>query len=685
VTPPRSRPVRLGVAYYPEQWPEERWPVDAQLMAEAGIRFVRMAEFAWAKLEPRRGELDFDWLDRALSIVAENELDVVLGTPTAAPPAWLVAEHPDILPVDRDGRVFPFGHRRHYCPNNATYREETRRIVDALAARYGADERVIAWQIDNELSGRCYCPRCEVAFREWLEQRHGSLDELNVSWGTAFWSQTYGSWEEIGVPPAGDVPLPEGFMRASPSPAHALDYHRFCSDSFVQYQQLQIDVIRRHSELPITHNLMGFAFEEIDYQQLARDLDFLSWDNYPLLGRGDGWVDSALSCDAIRGLKDVPFWVMEQQVGPLGWETIRTPRRGQMRLHSYQVLAHGAEAISYFRWRSARFGTEQHWYGILDHDGRPNRRLQELTELARELEGLDGLLSGTVPDTQAAVVHDYDARFALEVQPTNPALAHVDAVRAHYGALRRQGVDVDLLAPAEDLSRYRLVVAPSLYLVDETLAGRLRSYVDGGGLLVLGPRSAFKDRTNAVPERPLPAWLDDLAGLEVSDIASFLDGRRVQLEPVEGMSPNAVFRGWFEELSLKGARPLYRYRDGDFTGSPAMALDDFGLGRVVYIGGVATDETLVDLYAWLMREAELDTFVAPADVEVVRLRKADGTKLLFLLNYSDEERMISVTGEPASHIDGTLEEGALVLRPYGVALLEARARVLVGEAGDPRG
>ncbi len=677
MTPPRSRPVRLGVAYYPEQWPEERWPVDARLMAESGIRVVRMGEFAWSALEPRRGSLEFGWLDRVLSLMAENGLDVVLGTPTAAPPAWLVAEHPDLLPVDRDGRVFPFGHRRHYCPNNATYREETRRIVGALAERYGADERVGAWQIDNELGGRCYCERCEAAFRARLEQRYGSLEKLNAAWGTAFWSQTYSSLQEVGVPPAGEVPLPEGFMRASPSPAHALDYFRFVSDSFVDYQRLQIDEIRRRSDHPITHNMMGFTFEELDYQKLARDLDFLSWDNYPLLHASDGWLDSALSCDAVRGLKDAPFWVMEQQVGPLGWETIRTPRRGEMRLHTYQMLAHGAEVVSYFRWRSARFGTEQHWYGILDHDGRPNRRLQELSQLAVELERLDGLLAETVPVAEAAIVYDYDARFALEVQPTNPALAHVDAVRAHYGALKRQGVGADLLAPTAQLSRYRLVVAPSLYVVDEAVADALRSYVEGGGLLVIGPRSAFKDRTNAVPERPLPAWLDELAGLEVSDIASFLDGRVARLESVEG-GGEAAFRGWFEELSLKGARPLYRYLDHDFAGTAAIAFNAFGAGRVVYIGGVAAEETLVDLYAWVAREAGLDTFVAPEDVEVVRLRSSESdTGLLFVLNYSGEQRVISVPGELASHLDGALEADSLVLEPYGVALLEAPAPALV--------
>ncbi len=639
--------------------------MDAGMMAEAGINVVRMAEFSWSTLEPQRGTVEFGWLDRAVSLMAEKGIDVVLGTPTAAPPGWLIAEHPDILRIDGDGRMFPFGHRRHYCPNNASYRQESRRIVAALAQWFGADERIGAWQIDNEFGERCFCPRCEAAFREWLEVRYGSLEQLNASWGTAFWSQSYRSWDHIPLPAAGDIPLPEGFMPASPSPGHALDYRRFASDSFVEYQQVP--------DLPITHNMRSFRFKELDFQKLARDLDFLAWDNYPLLNASEGWLEPALNCDAIRGLKDVPFWVMEQQVGPLGWETIRTPRRGQMRLHSYQMLAHGAEVVCYFRWRSARFGTEQHWYGVLDHDGRPNRRLRELGELAKELERIAGLLAGTVPAAQAAVVYDYDARFALEIQPTNPALAHVDTLRAHYGALRLQGIGVDVLEPTADLSPYRLVTAPSLYVVDEAVAAALRSYVEDGGLLVLGPRSAFKDRTNAVPEQPLPAWLDELAGLEVSDIASFLDGRTAQLEPVEGVgSADAAFDGWFEELTLKGARAVYRYRDHDFAGSPAIAINAVGAGRVVYIGGAATKETLAHLYAWLAREAGLDVFGAPEDVEVVRLRRPEsGSELLFLLNYAHAERTISIPGGLASHLDGALETESLVLGPHGVALLEA--------------
>jgi beta-galactosidase len=670
LTPPRSRPVRLGVAYYPEQWPEERWPVDARMMAEAGIRVVRMAEFSWSTLEPQRGAFEFGWLDRAVSLMADKGIDVVLGTPTAAPPGWLTAERPDILRVDGEGRVFPFGHRRQYCPNNATYHAETRRIVAVLAERYGADERVAAWQIDNEFGERCYCPRCEAAFRRWLEERYGTLEQLNATWGTAFWSHTYRSWDHIPLPAGGDVPLPEGFMNASPSPAQALDYRRFASDSVVRYQRLQIEEIRRHSDAPITHNMRSFRFKELDFQELARDLDFLAWDNYPLLNASDGWLEPALNCDAIRGLKNVPFWVMEQQVGTLGWETIRTPRRGQMRLHTYQMLAHGAEVVCYFRWRSARFGTEQHWYGVLDHDGRPNRRLRELSGLTQELGGITALLAGAVPAAQAAVVYDYDARFALEIQPTNPALAHVDNLRAHYGALRRLGLGVDVLAPTDDLSSYSLVAAPSLYVIDENVAAALRSYVEAGGLLVLGPRSGFKDRTNAVPERPLPAWLDELAGLEVSDIASFLHGRAVEVEHVESGAV-VEFRGWYEELSLKGAGPVYRHRDHDFAGAAAVAINAVGVGRVVYIGGVATDDTLGELYRWLAREAALDVFDIPDDVELVRLRRpSSGAELLFLLNYAHEERAIAIAGAPASYLDGVLDAGRLVLGPHGAGLLE---------------
>ena len=332
---------------------------------------------------------------------------------------------------------------------------------------------------------------------------------------------------------------------------------------------------------------------------------------------------------------------MEQQVGPLGWETIRTPRRGQMRLHTYQMIGHGAEVVSYFA--GARPASGPSSTGTASSTTTAGRtaacgagRAGAGARASRRAARRD------VPAVQVAVVYDYDARFALELQPTNPALGHVDALRAHYGALKRQGVEVDLLAPTADLASYRLVVAPSLYVLDEDVAAALRSYVESGGLLVLGPRSGFKDRANAVPERPLPAWLDELAGLEVSDIASFLDDRHARSRA--STVPPGVSR-LVRGAQARGARPLYRYRDTDFAGSAAVAINAVGAGRVVYVGGVATDDTLDGLYAWLAREAGLDVFDAPADVEVVRLLEPEsGRELLFLLNYADEERKISIPG-----------------------------------------
>jgi beta-galactosidase len=681
--------IRLGAAYYPEQWPRERWPVDAELMAEAGLSLVRIGEFAWAQLEPAEGTFDFAWLDDGLEVFAAAGLSVVLGTPTAAPPAWLVERYPEILPRAPDGRVIGFGHRRHYCPNQPAFHDATERIVAALAERYGEDARVIAWQIDNELSGRCFCERCHRAFQDWLESRYSSLDELNERWGTAFWSQTYSSWRQIPLPALGPVPLPHGFLAQSPNPGLALDFRRFSSESMIRYLELQARVLRSRCapRQRITSNLMGFDFGEIDYHVLAEALDFVSWDNYPVLDREGRWSTAALSADAIRGLRDAPVWVLEQQVGPLGWEMLRTPRRGQLRLHAYQAIAHGAEAVVFFRWRTARFGTEQHWHGILDHDGRPRRRFRDVRCLAGELGRLEGSLAGAPRPADAAILDDYDSRFALQGQPTNPALRYEETIRRHYEGLRRLGLGVDLVSPAADLARYRLVVAAGLYVVGPALAARLASYVEAGGRLVLAPRSGVKDRWNAHPERPLPAWLDELTGLEISDYASLGDEARSAFAWENGGPPAGHFAGWWEELELKGARPIARYLDGEFAGTAAIAEREVGAGRVIYLAGAAEDSTLVELYRRLAAEAGLDVLELPDGVEAVRL---GGTSngLLFLLNHADDERIVELGAgrwrDLVAERDG---EGVIELPPFGVALVSepAPAALAPGRAEESVG
>ena len=659
---------RLGVAYYPEQWPRERWETDARLMAEAGIAVARIGEFGWARLEPRPGELEFDWLDDAIATLAGAGLEVILGTPTAAPPAWLVERHPEILPLRADG-VQPFGHRRHYCPNQPAFRAATERVVTELAERYGADERVVAWQIDNELGGRCYCDVCRAAFHAWLRDRYESLDVLNELWGTAFWSQVYSDWSQIPLPETATIP-PNGFLRNSPNPGLALDFRRFTSDSLIAFLRLQVAILRAHASpwQRITHNLMGFKFAEIDYHDLAGELDVVSWDNYPLLDPRGNWSTPALSADAMRGLKTGPVWIMEQQVGPLGWELLRTPRRGETRLLTWQAIAHGVELVSYFRWRTARFGTEQHWHGVLDANGRVGRRFEEVRRIAAEVAALDDALAGTRPEAEVAVLHDYDSRFALQVQPTNDALAFEDTLQRHYEALRRLGLGVDVVSPAADLSAYRLVVAPSLYVLDETVAAALAAFADAGGTVVIGPRSGVKDRCNAVPERPVPAWLDALAGLEVVDYASTTE-TTVRFGSSDGKIGGEL-HGWFEQLELRNAAPLALYEDGPFAGTAAVTSCRAGRGRAVYLAGAAAVPTLVDLYRAIGTQAGLPLLDVPEGVEVVPLVGESG-RLLFVLNHSDERRVVELAGgDWHDHVAGAAAGGRIVLDGLGIALVE---------------
>jgi beta-galactosidase len=648
--------VRLGVAYYPEQWPRERWELDASLMAEAGLSIARLGEFAWARLEPHRGGFNFDWLDEAVGILAARGLEVVLGTPTAAPPAWLIEEHPEILPVRADGRV-RFGHRRHYCPNQPAFHAATEAIVTALAQRFGRDARVLGWQIDNEFGGRCFCDTCADAFRGWLRERYGSLDALNLAWGTAFWSQTYDSWAQI--------PFPDPPPR-SPNPGLALDYRRFMSDSYVAYQALQTRILRSHCDARqfVTTNLMGFGFSELDYHELARDLDFVSWDNYPILDAKQRWTMPALSADAMRGLKHRAVWVMEQQVGPLGWEFLLTPARAQLRLWVFQAIAHGAEAVVFFRWRTARFGTEQHWHGIVDADGGTRSRYTQVADLSRELEPLAETLFGLESAARVAIVHDYDSRFATQVQPTHDSLGYEDVVHMHYAALKRLGVDVDVVSPSAELSRYRIVVAPNLRVVDETIAERLKAFVAAEGRLVLAPRAAVRDRFGAVPERPLPAWLDTLAGLRVTDYACLDDDVEARFGPTDGARAGGALHGWIEELDVSDAEVVARFLDGPFMGMPAVT----NLAGTTYIAGCADDATLTNLYRDLCARSGLSPIELPAGVEAVRCTNEE-RELLFFFNHTPNAQTIAVDSIRRDLLSGARIETTITIAGHDVAVL----------------
>jgi beta-galactosidase len=676
----------FGVDYYPEQWPEERWPEDARLMQRAGFNLVRLAEFAWSRLEPRADELCFDWLDRALEVLSRHGLRAVLGTPTASPPPWLCTAYPEIFRVREDGLRVTFGHRRQYCPNRPVYRHLSRRIVSALADHYHDHPAVTGWQIDNEFGDRCYCEACRAAFHAWLQRRYGSLEELNNAWGTIFWSQVYTDWSEI--------PLPLG-TGGVPNPGLDLDFRRFMSDSYVSYQQEQVDILRaRCPQHFVTHNFMGFGYDKINYFDLARGLDLVAWDNYPLTPwQEEPWADPAavaLSHDTVRGLKGRNFWVLEEQSGAGGWQTLGpAPRPGEVRLWAYQAIAHGADAIVFFRWRTARFGTEQYWHGILDHDARPRRRYDEVKRMGEELARLGRCLAGGEIRAEVALILSYDSRFAFQGQPHNPAFSYPGLLAAYYRALHRRNMLTDIVPPEADLSRYKIVFAPALHVVTPAMAENLRRYVCGGGTLLLTCRSGVKDASNAVVNLPLPGLLADLCGVEVEEYASLPAGSSQPLVFIlPGLAQNGhrpLARVWCDVLDVsshqnpdggRAAKPqvVACYTAAPYAGRPAITLNRAGEGRVIYVGTVGDDNLCQILVDWLTKEANLQPLLAtPAGVEVTARWYGERERLLFILNHRSEAIPL--------HLEGTYRDLVHKRVLSGLIELPAREVLILGEDG----
>ena len=659
----------FGVDYYPEHWPKERWPEDARLMAEAGFNVVRLAEFAWSKMEPHEGEYDFDWLDRTISILASHGIQVVLGTPTASPPPWLMSRHPDIFRVREDGLRVTFGNRREYCPNNLVYHDYSRRIVTQMAEHYAHHPAVIGWQIDNEFGDRCYCPACADTFQTWLRNRYTSLDDLNLKWGTVFWSHVYNDWSEI------PVPLTTG---GSPNPGLALDFYRFVSNSYVAYQQMQIDLLRNTCPQHfVTHNFMGLKYDHINYFDLACNLDLVSWDNYPRMQwTMKAQVDPskmALSHDTMRGLKHQNFWVMEQQAGQGGWEMVSvTPRPGELRLWAYQSIAHGADGIVFFRFRTARHGTEQYWHGLLDHDARPGRRYEEVKRMGAEIKRAGAKIAGSVVKPAVAMLLSYDSRFAFQIQGNNPQFNYADHFHQCYRALHRRHVPIDVIQPAADLSSYKLVIAPALHLVCESVARNLKHFVEAGGVLVLTPRTGVKDESNAVVNCRLPGLLAELAGVEVEEYDSLPPKTHNGLEfllPELATAHLPAANMWCDVLKPNGATVVARYTQDYYAGKPAITLNRFGQGQVLYVGTLG-DEVYETLTGWLLGLAGVRRLLAAPDGVEVTERWQGERRLLFVLNHTEREQEITLDCCYQDLLGGLMSlQGTLPIAPRDVLVL----------------
>ncbi|MFN3265219.1 MAG: beta-galactosidase [Deinococcales bacterium] len=579
---------KLAVCDYPEQVSPTDWQHFPAKMRQLGIEYVRIGEFAWSRLEPKREQFDFTWLDTAIETLHQHNLKVVLCTPTATPPAWLVQEQPSILPVGANGQVRGFGSRRHYDFASDVYWQETERIVTALAKRYGQHAAVVGWQTDNEYgchnTTHSYSTAALLKFRAWLEQKYTSLEKLNAAWGNAFWSQDYSAWSEIGLP---------NQTVTEPNPSHVLDFYRFSSQLVVRYNQMQTKILREHSPNRfVTHNFMLF-FGDFDHYAAAAHLDFVSWDNYPTGMLEMSWLPETeknrlarvghpdlvgFHHDLYYGLKQKPFWVMEQQCGQINWAPHNPlPATGAVTLWTLQAFAHGAQTVSYFRWQAAQNAQEQYHSGLLRHDSTPDRGFLEVERLAKNLPKL----SNAPKQTQVCLLHDYESLWAFDQQKHSANSSYWAQVLMYYSALRQLGLDVAVCHPMADLSSYALIVAPALILGSSQLAAHLEQYAQNGASVVLGARSGFKNQHGGVAA---PNHLARLAGVRIKNFDSLRQGVHSTLEAFEGSYKTHTWNESLEPLD-PDLRLLGTYFEDPLYSEIGLTYRAFSSGGgVMYIG-----------------------------------------------------------------------------------------------------
>lgn len=673
-----------GACYYPEHWPRERWPIDAALMREAGINVVRIAEFAWSKMEPRAGEYDWSWLDEIIGLLEAHDIKVVLGTPTATPPKWLMDRHPDLYMRDAEGHARGFGNRRHYCYNHAGYRQLAAGIVERMAQRYGRHANVVAWQIDNEFgctdTVRCYCDNCREAYQRWLQRKYGDVGKLNEAWGTVFWSHIYNCWDEVVLPAYTVFPMH--------NPGLHLDYMRFASDAVAEFQQVQVDVLRRLSpDKPITHNFMGY-FAEVDAYRLAEPLDFASWDNYPNLhfDKKANPLNPAVQHDMTWGLKRQPFWVMEQQSGSPGGNFIfAMPKPGELRRWTYQAVAHGADAIVYFRWRTCLFGAEQYWHGLLPHDGIPGRRYEEAKRTGEELQRLSGRWLGAGAGAEVAVIRSYDNEWAMDIQPQSFGHSYMAHFKTYCRYFYDRHIPVEIVSADAPLERYRLVVVPHDMLTHPASAQALHEYAAAGGTVVLDFRAGIKRPDNRMEERTIPGAYRDLLGISVTDYGSLRQGdsRSVTLTQGAPAKEGQGGRVWYDVVELEGAEALAWYAADYFADTPAVTRHAYGGGAAYYLATEPTPALMDALMDRICAEAGVEAIAgiaAPSGVEIAR--RTDGhTEYLFVINHAEEPAELRLDEPLSELIEGVVVEGGVQLETNGVRVFE-RARKQEGRAAE---
>jgi beta-galactosidase len=658
--PASSQGLWLGVAWYPEQWPEDRWEKDLTLMDQAGIHVVRVAEFAWSTMEPSEGQYQLDWLKRAIRLAARHHINVIVGTPTAAPPAWLTQKYPDTLLVDDQGKRAVHGNRQHFSFTSPRYRELCRKISEEMAKELASEPNVMGWQLDNEIANPSYDDYTRTQFQLWLKNKYKSLDNLNQDWTTAYWSQTYFDWSQVPIPIGNNNP---GLM---------LDWKRFITSTWRDYLANEIQAIRKYAPAsqPICTNTMGY-FDGFDHYAIEDELDIAAWDFY--VGQGHLDADNGgFVNDLTRGLKQKNFWVIETQPGNVNWQSINNMlNRGEVRAMAWHDVAHGADMVSYWQWRSALNGQEEYHGSLLGADGTPVPVYEEVREIGEDFAKASPALTGTSPHSDVAFLFDYDSRWAIDWQKHNRNYDQIKVDLAFYHALRGITQAMDVVHATAALNNYKVVLAPNLNLIPDSLARHLREYVEQGGHLILGPRAGMKDQFNALlPERQ-PGALTEILGGRVEQYYAL-----EQDVPLNGSLGSGRSSLWAEQLSAKaGTDTLLSYgaSNGWLDKQPAVITRKVGTGRITYVGAVLDDGLLAQFAKWIAETNDLHAVFGPVPEGVeVSERKGDGKDVFILINLKREPQSVQVPRAMKRLLGSGEAVNSVTLPAYGVEILQAQ-------------
>ena len=629
--------ILYGGDYNPNQWPKEIWEQDMVYFKDARINSATINVFSWAKIQPAEDTYYFDELDEIVEMLSKENYDIVLATSTGAMPAWLYKKYPEVARTDYFGRHHKFGQRHNHCPNSLVFQKYAKALVEKLAERYAHNPHVTCWHISNEYGGECYCENCEKAFRVWLKNKYGTIEAVNKAWNMEFWGHTVYDWDEIVLPNA----LGDGMENGTDTAFAGLsvDYRRFMSDSMLENYKMERDVVRRYNpDTIITTNLMG-TYKFLDYFKWAKEMDIVSWDNYP--SYNTPWSFTAMSHDLMRGLKDAPFMLLEQTPSQQNWQPYNSLKKpGQMRAQSIQTMAHGADTVQFFQLRRSVGGCEKFHGAVIGHVGHNNTRVfREVKQLGEELERLGTSTLGSVNQADVGIIFDWDNYWALDYTsgPTED-LKYVDQIHHYYKFFYDNNIGVNMIPVDADFSKYKIVVAPVLYMVKEGMKEALTKFVENGGILITTFMSGLVNESDNVHLGGYPGPLRELAGIWVEEIDALAPEQTNTITFTDGtrMTCNLLC----DLMHLEGAQLLASYDENFYAGLPAITKNTFGKGCTYYIGTNMGQEGIDKVLKMATQQAGVHPVVKePTALEVVCRKTANSTHY-YIFNFKETEIVI---------------------------------------------